>query len=70
MADFAASVQDAPPVCENCRRIVAPKVYTTTLLVDGGLVGQRRLCRACLTHVTDKLAEEAPWLGTRLGAVR
>jgi hypothetical protein len=42
-------------------------VYAVTLHVDDGLIGQRRLCRACLTHVTDRLREAAPWLDTTLG---
>jgi hypothetical protein len=60
------SPHPAAPICENCQRIVAPKVYAVTLHVDDGLIGQRRLCRACLTHVTDRLREAAPWLDTTL----
>ena len=61
---------NAAPVCDNCNRIVSPKVYVVNLLVDGGMTGQRRLCRACLTHVTDRLTEPAPWLSTKLTPTR
>lgn len=49
--------------CDNCRRVAHPRAYRVTLLVDGVIVGQRDLCRACLTHGTDELAKPAPWLG-------
>ena len=49
-------------ICDNCRRAAFPRTFRVALVADGVSVGERKLCRACLTHATDSMTKPAPWL--------
>lgn len=63
----AASVSALPVAvaCDNCRRIVTP-VRRVSLLVDGELIRERKMCTACLCNWRELIQQPAPWLGTSL----
>jgi hypothetical protein len=48
---------DAPPICENCRRIA--------LMIDGDIAAVRELCSACKVHAADCFVQAAPWIDQR-----
>jgi len=52
---------DAPPICDNCKRVV-DRTERIAILRDGTTIHQRELCSACRVHVLDSFTEAAPWL--------
>lgn len=55
---------DAPPICENCRRVVH-KTRKVALMIDGDIAAVRELCSACKVHAADSFTQAAPWIDQR-----
>lgn len=58
---------NAPPVCENCKRVV-DRTRKIGLMIDGDLTHVRELCSACKVHVADCFEQAAPWIGQPVSA--